>query len=1027
MLSIPRYFTTENVHPFDAVAWEVGDVVIQGKDGPVFEAKDIEFPASWSQRARDIVASKYFRVVPSLGNFDFAPERETSVKQMIHRVVHKIALWGYGDKYFHTWNVSGGDTDIFADELTHILLNQYASFNSPVWFNVGVQECPQTSACYILDVEDSMESILEWYRQEGMIFKNGSGSGVNLSKIRPKGAPLSGGGTSSGVMSFAKVADASAGAIKSGGTTRRAAKLLVLDVEHPDIEEFIQCKVDSERLARHLMHAGYGNGIEGGAYDNVPWQNANNSVSVPDVFMAYALSPNPLEEVTSAQEMLHKIATATWECGDPSITFRDTINRWHTTPSRGPIRSGNPCQEFLRPPNEACNLASINLLKFLKDDGSFDISAFCHTVDIMITAMDILIDRSSYPTEAIAQNSREYRPLGLGYSNLGAFLMAQGLPYDSDSGRALASAITALLTGKAYSQSARVAEAKGSFKGFANNRSAMQAVVGKHIDATATFLCESIVSKQMAEAINAVWANVYSYTIVGGFRNCQVTVLAPCGTISFMMDCDTTGVEPCLGLVTTKKLVGGGEIKMVNGVVDRALLCMGYTPKEIDVQVRHIQETGLFFGNALKNNWAADSAVFDTALGDNAISWQSHIKMVAAVQPFLSGGCSKTINMPYESTVQDIFDAYVMAWKMGLKAVAIYRDGSKGVQPVTVPVVDKGKVLSDAADDLKDAPAWAKDYAAQYRFMKCEKCMIPSGTLALCLSCARNHQNIEHFKQLWINRLATLYAENSPAPKSVLSHLEDLDIPSTLTSKASVTPLDEDEAKKRHWATLRAQIAEEYGPKRRRLPDERAGKTHKFTINTQEGYLTVSIYEDGSPGELFVRMSKEGSTLGGLMDAWATMVSIALQYGVPLEAITSKFKDTQFDPRGFTGNPEIKIVSSVLDYISKWLEKTFLRAEVKHSTDSYFQSDTQWSLLAEAEASVQWDTRTELEKRFNRAIFGTRHEGRRKEAAAHVWLEEQVHSHDNGALPLCSECGGMTQRAGSCCVCTVCGTSTGCA
>ena len=924
MLSIPRYFTTENVHPFDAIEWEVGDVAIQGRDGPVFEANNVKFPAFWSQRARDIVASKYFRVVDC--------ERETSAKQMISRVVNTITAWGCADGYFE-YGLHGLQANSFRDELTHILLNQYAAFNSPVWFNVGVQECPQTSACYILDVEDSMESILEWYRQEGMVFKGGSGSGVNLSKIRPKGAPLSGGGKASGVMSFAKVADTNAGAIKSGGTTRRAAKLLVLDVEHPDIEDFINAKVESERLARYLIGAGYGNGIEGGAYDQVPWQNANNSVSVPDIFMAYAVSPNPLEEVTSAQEMLHKIAMATWECGDPGLFFSDTVNAWHTTPSRGPIRSGNPCQEFLRPPHEACNLASINLLKFLKDDGSFDIPSFIHTVDIMITAMDILIDRSSYPTEAIAQNSKDYRPLGLGYCNLGAFLMAQGLPYDSDEGRALAASVTAFMTGQAYKRSAEIAKVKGAFAGYAQNCDVMRDVIFKHYTTVVSSFDVAGACDIGSESL-LVWENASNLGAKNGFRNCQVAVLAPCGTISFMMDCDTTGVEPCLGLVTTKKLVGGGEIRMVNGVVSRAMKSLDYDESAIRIACAALYD-GLPFGITI-GLLPEHHSVFHTALGDNPISWQGHIKMVSAVQPFLSGGVSKTINMPHESTVQDVFDAYVMAWKMGLKAIAIYRDGSKGVQPVTVVSLDKGKALNDAAIKMLD--------------------------------------EMKHYPT---------------------ADLKDADFPPMFSL-----------------------------PQRRRLPDERSGITHKFTINTHEGYLTVGLYDDNAPGELFVRMSKEGSTLGGLMDAWATMVSIALQYGVPLPVITAKFKDTQFDPRGFTGNPEIKTVSSVLDYISRWLEKKFLRAEVK-PTWAWIPGGDEKSVQKAREITGVPYLHVSTEPYPTPSDSDSVADA----LAAHLIasMPHDMRAYGNGALPLCSECGGMTQRAGSCCVCTVCGTSTGCA
>ena len=935
-LTIQRYFTSENQHPFDAVAWEVRDAVITGKDGTsVFEARGVEFPTFWSQRATDIVASKYFRVVNG--------ERETSVKQMFMRVVNTIAGWGLSDSYF----AGDGSTNIFRQELIHILLNQYACFNSPVWFNVGVQDRPQTSACYVLDVEDSMESILEWYRQEGMIFKGGSGSGVNLSKIRAKGFPLSNGGIASGVMSFARVADANAGAIKSGGYTRRAAKLLVLDVDHPEIEDFIMCKVEAERLARKLIELGYGNGVEGGAYDQVPWQNANNSVSIPDIFME-AITRG--REDTWSAATFHKIAAAAWECGDPGLFFKDTINAWHTTPSRGPIVSANPCLEVLQSPNTACNLASLNLLKFLKDDGSFDIPAFIHTVDIMITAMDIMIDRSSYPTEVIAQNSRDYRPLGLGYANLGALLMAKGLPYDSDEGRTLAASITALMTGEAYTQSARLAKVKGAFTGFNNDRRTMHNIIDKHRDVIITHRQNGDELWQHAEM---AWNRASASCLIGehdaGFRNCQVSVLAPCGTISFMMDCDTTGVEPCLGLVTTKKLVGGGEITMVNGVVGRAFKTLGYEEEFIKQQCEFLAKHGLFDGNALPQKWFGEdhAHVFDTAFGDSVISWRGipwhgHIKMVATVQPFISGGISKTINMSNGSTVQDVFDAYVMAWKMGLKSISIYRDGSKGVQPITVhttPTEDE----------------------------------VAAGLVGYLAGIEREQKNAAALA--WLNA-------------------DEKEESSTLTEEDCFPP-----------TTLQ----------RRRLPDERRSITHKFTINIHEGYLTVGLYDDGSPGELFVRMSKEGSTLGGLMDAWATTMSIALQYGVPLDVLVTKFKDGQYEPRGFTSNPDIRTTSSITDYIVRWLELKFGKQDGNETEIAMLHkkiltdTDAAWGTYG-VPLPVPFDQMVQS----GRVAYDLHAERVRKFASA------------NGALPLCSECGNMTIHNGSCCVCTVCGTTTGC-
>ena len=1000
-LHMQRYFTNEKIHPFDVVAWDVGDVVIQGKDGPVFEACEVEFPDFWSQRARDIVASKYFRVV------DVDGPRETSVKEMLERVVYTIASWGYNDCYFDAHNARNPRSgllysphaDTFRAELMDILLHQYASFNSPVWFNVGIQEKPQTSACFTVDVQDSMESILDWYRQEGMIFKGGSGCGVNLSPLRSVNSPLSSGGVASGVMSFMKVADANAGAIKSGGSTRRAAAMRILNIDHPEIEAFIRCKVDAEKLAHVLMQNGYGNGIEGGAYDNVPWQNANNSVSVHNLFMRYATRPDPTVELTSAQDMLRTIAEAAWECGDPGLFFLDTVNEWNTTPHRGSIISSNPCGEFLQPPNSACNLASINLLKFLKDDNTFDTDAFCHTVDIMVTAMDILIDRSSYPTEAIAQHSRDYRPIGLGYSNLGALLMAKGLPYDSEEGRHLAGAITSLMTGQAYRQSAELAEVRGAFTGYTQNCEAMREVLYRHyISAVTAFDREdaSTEVKRIGFESLSRWESVGNAGRKEGFRNCQVTCLAPCGTISFMMDCDTTGIEPCLGLVTTKKLVGGGEVKMVNGVVDRAMRSLGYSNDARRAWSEAMcDDRPFFYGETDLRMREGGRQVFATALGDNPISWQGHIKMVAEVQPFISMGISKTINMPHESTVQDVFDAYVMAWKSGLKAIAIYRDGSKGVQPVTV-------ARSVETQNQCDAMVNAAVRARQQHEARLED----------LIGMAEGVQPV-----VGTNNEESL--DRHPPLERTEYTFPPFDSPSLHFDSPSLH--------------------------RMRLPDERKSITHKFTVNAHEGYLTVGCYDNGSPGELFVRMSKEGSTLGGLMDAWATMVSIALQYGVPLDVITQKFRDTQFEPRGFTGNPEIRMVSSILDYIARWLEQKFpvttekkeetrpeqeekaraILAQTTENTPAYLQSTTAWSLPQEKKKDVLRATQEERKTLCMAAIFGKRNEGRY--LGHNFWLEEHVHGNSTGDLPLCSACGGMMQRAGSCQVCTVCGTTTGCA
>lgn len=815
-LVIPRVFSSPDTHPFDKVDWEKRDAVIADKDGKlVFEMLGVEVPSFWSQRATDIVASKYFRVVDG--------SRETSVHAVIERVTDRIAVWGGEDGYFDpetTW--------LFKRELAHILLHQIASFNSPVWFNVGVQDHPQTSACFILAVEDNMPSIVEWYKQEAMIFKGGSGAGINLSKLRAANAPLSNGGTASGPLSFMRVADTSAGAMKSGGGTRRAATMRILNWNHPDIEAFISCKVKEELKAQALIDAGFDAGLEGEAYASVAFQNANHSVGVSDVFMTRA------QGINEDEKLINQIACAAWACGDPGLFFTDTINNWHTCPRSGPITSSNPCSEFVFLDNSACNLASINLLKFLNTDGTFDTDSFIHTVNILITAMDILIDRSSYPTEKIAETSKNFRPLGLGYSNLGATLIARGVPYDSDEGREFAAEVTATMTAAAYAQSARLAQVKGPFAGFERNEDAMRAVLEKHEALTPTW------------AHRVFWRDTHALSAEHGFRNAQVTLLAPTGTISFMMDCETTGIEPCLGLVTTKKLVGGGELTMTNGVVKD-----GVDPK-----------------------------VYQCALGPNALPWQAHVRMVAAVQPHLSGSVSKTINMPADCTVEDVKQAYLMAWELGLKTISVYRDGCKGVQPVTV-----------------------KDFEPKI----------------------------------------------GPIP--------------LIVDGKEITP----------------EMLQ--GPTRRRLPDTRTSLTHKFSVGGHEGYVTVGLYDDGKPAELFIRMAKEGSTLGGLMDALGASLSLALQHGIPLAVFTDKLKHTRFEPMGFTGNSAIPQAQSIVDYLARWLESRFISPHPPSTpTPAYLTSTTSWSLTGKTVSDT----------------------------------------------PPCPECGMLTVRQGSCCYCLACGTSTGC-
>ncbi len=886
LLQWDRYFTSAGFSPFTSVRWGNRNICITDTEGKtVFEAKDTIFPRSWSQRASTIVASKYFRIVDGV--------RESSVAQIINRVAHTIYQWGVQDGYFDAENGL-----IFYDELIHILLHQYASFNSPVWFNVGVQEIPQTSACFLLAVDDTMESILDWYKEEGMIFKGGSGAGINLSNIRAKGSPLSGGGTASGVLSFMKVADANAGAIKSGGTTRRAACMRILNIDHPEIRDFIRCKVNEEEKAAVLRAAGYSGGIEGEALTSVAFQNSNNSVAVTDQFMRDLNSPYKYYESVEANTLFKGIADAAWSCGDPGLQFIDTINKWHTCPNSGPITTSNPCSEFVFLDNAACNLASINLMKFRREDGDFDVAVFKHVVDILITAQDILVDRSSYPTEKIAHIAKTFRPLGLGYSNLGGLLMEKGIAYDSDAGRNVAAAITALMTGEAYIQSGRIAVIKGHFGGYEVNSDPMWGVLKAHYDAKPIFFWSDALTHALAISAAESLRAAMNVGKGGGYRNAQVTLLAPCGTISFMMDCETTGIEPYLGVSTTKQLVGGGNIHVTNEAVTDNSQC---------------------------------------ALGENALPWQAHVKMVAAVQPFLSGAVSKTINMPADSTVDDIKDAYVMAWELGLKSIAVYRDGCKGEQPVTV------KKLKDVHETRTD-PYVEHDAIGRSMF---------SGTLAY----------VEHDVEV-------------PVDDTELRKL------TPILSNTAVAEANPSRAIKKGLDALNAHRPLAI-PQRKSLPDERNSLTHKFSVGGTEGYLTVGFYPNGSPGEVFVTMAKEGSTLSGLMDAFASMVSMALQYGVPLEVLIAKLRHTRYEPHGFTTNKEIHTASSLTDYIAQWLEQKFV-------------------------ASLPETKPAELQHQ-EYAVGG-----------GQVYIDGKV------VGPACPQCFGMTQRNGSCWVCGSCGTTTGC-
>jgi ribonucleoside-diphosphate reductase alpha chain len=903
-LAFRRHFTKAGRHPYDELTWELRSAVINDERGqPVFEQHGIEVPSTWSQTATNIVASKYFR--GQMG----APDRERSVRGLISRVVDTIRSWAEAQGYFATPE----DLHAFSDELTHLLVQQKAAFNSPVWFNVGIEKHPQSSACFINAVHDTMESILGLARTEGMLFKFGSGTGSNLSNIRSSREPLAGGGTASGPVSFMRGYDAFAGVIKSGGKTRRAAKMVILNADHPDVVEFVHCKADEEKKAWALIDAGYDGAfnVRGGAYDSVFFQNANHSVRVTDEFMRavvedrewqtrFVLSGNPCETMR-ARDLMKQMAEAAWQCGDPGIQYDSTINDWHTCPNTARINGSNPCSEYMFLDDTACNLASLNLMKFVGEDGEFDVEDFRAACRTVITAQEILVDNSSYPTPAIDRNSHDYRPLGLGYANLGVLLMDRGLPYDSDEGRAYAAAVTALMHGEAYAQSARVASAMGPFAGHARNAEPMLRVIDKHrkhahmVDAT-------LVPKRLLEAALDVWDEAYALGAQHGYRNSQVTVLAPTGTIGFMMDCDTTGIEPDIALVKYKKLVGGGVMKIVNQSVPGVLRKLGYSPIQVEDILRFIDERETIEGAPhLKDEHLA---IFDCAFpprdGKRSIHWMGHVKMMAAVQPFLSGAISKTVNMPTDATPEDIQQAYVEGWRLGLKAIAVYRDGCKRSQPLSTS--------KEEAKGVDEAPAVAA----------------------------------------------------TPGP------------------------------------------AVEGRPARRKLPDERHAITHKFQIAGHEGYITVGMYEDGKPGEIFLVMAKEGSTISGLMDAFATSISMALQYGVPLEALVEKFSHVRFEPSGFTKNPEIPYAKSITDYIFRWLASKFLSAEHQEAVGVQ---------ASETSLKPHSGPVTPVSVRADRAAEGS------SPGAA---MKAQTDA------PPCHYCGSIMIRNGSCYRCANCGSTSGC-
>ncbi|HAK56238.1 MAG TPA: vitamin B12-dependent ribonucleotide reductase [Acidobacteria bacterium] len=903
-LRFPRVFTRAGIDPFDEIEWELRSAVIGSERGEiVFEQRDVEIPKAWSQQATNIVVSKYFR--GPLGT----PEREHSVKQLIGRVVDTITQWGRDKKYFAT----DDDLQSFSDDLKYLLVHQRAAFNSPVWFNCGFEKVPQCSACFINSVQDTMDSILTLAKTEGMLFKFGSGTGSNLSAIRSSREALAGGGTASGPVSFMKGYDAFAGVIKSGGKTRRAAKMVILNADHPDIEAFINCKVDEERKAWALIDAGYDGSFTGPAYASVFFQNSNNSVRVTDEFIravldddewkTHAVRDGEVMDTYQARDLMRQIADATHVCGDPGMQFDTTINDWHTCPNTAPINASNPCSEYMFLDDSACNLASLNLMTFVDDTGEFDASTFTAAVRTLITAQEIIVDSASYPTKPIERNSRDYRPLGLGYANLGALLMSRGLPYDSEAGRDYSAAITALMTGEAYAQSARVARDHGGpFVGYEQNAEPFLRVIRKHRTALKDVDRTNVPSDLYAAAKQA-WNDAVDLGEEHGYRNAQATVLAPTGTIGFMMDCDTTGVEPDIALVKYKKLVGGGMIKIVNQTVPMALKHLGYEQTQADEIVAHIDEHETIEGAPhLKEK---DLAVFDCAFkpaqGERSIDYMGHVRMIGATQPFISGAISKTVNVPKEATVDEIQQAYIDAWRLGTKAVSIYRDGSKRTQPLNTSRGDLQAGMMGAVEGLVAQPV------------------------------------------------------------------------------------------------------------RRRLPDERRAITHKFDIGGHEGYITIGLFEDGSPGEIFLVMAKEGSTISGFADAFAQAVSYALQYGVPLQVLVDKFSHVRFEPSGLTKNPEVRMAKSIVDYIFRWMATKFL------SIEAQFDAGVNQPVAA---AEVP----SEAEEAPKLPLDTTAGNGSGEPAAGSFAAIQ--HQED---APPCSTCGEIMVRSGSCYKCNNCGTTSGCA
>lgn len=902
-LKFSRYFTDSAVHPFDALegGWGHRTAVINGEKGEeIFRQDDVEVPNSWSDLSLNVVVSKYFKKSSD-------PEkREKSVKEMISRVSETMANWGREDGYFST----PADAKTFEAELTHILINQMAAFNSPVWFNVGLEPKPQCSACFINSVDDSMDSILKLAHTEGMLFKFGSGTGTNLSSIRSSREALSNGGEASGPVSFMRGYDAFAGVIKSGGKTRRAAKMVILNADHPDIEEFINCKSHEEKKAMSLIDAGYDGSFNGEAYNSVFFQNSNNSVRVSDEFMQSVLEDGEwqtravteVDQVVDryrTRELMDKISDAAWVCGDPGLQFDTTINDWHTCPETDRIYASNPCSEYMFLDNSACNLASLNLMKFRDAEGNFDVDAYLHAVRVLITAQEIIVDRAGYPTPSIEQNSHDYRPLGLGYANLGALLMARGISYDSPAGRAWAGALAAIMTGEAYHMSSEIAEHTGPFPGYSKNAKSMLRVMKKH-QAAVDDIEHDYLPADVSVAARRVWSDAVTLGEVNGYRNSQATVIAPTGTIAFLMDCDTTGIEPDIALIKYKKLVGGGLLKIVNRTVPEALIELGYSEEQSSRILEYIDENDTIEGasDLKEEHLPVFDCAFKPAKGIRAIDYMGHVRMMAAVQPFISGAISKTVNMPNEATTEEISRTYIDSWKLGLKSIAVYRDGCKRTQP-----------LNTSREDDKDKT-------------------------------------------------------------------------------------DKDKTK--------VAMGEMSGLVRRRLPDERRSLTHKFSVGGHEGYITVGMYDDGKPGEIFITMAKEGSVISGLMDTIATVTSIALQYGVPPQVLVDKFSHTRFEPSGYTNNPDIRYAKSLMDYLFRWLGQKFPDPEEASDVEMAAATAESANGSSVAENPIT-DTQAAVLEEAEKAIY---------QAQADA--------------PPCHSCGSSMVRSGSCYRCLNCGETSGC-